>query len=210
MNLIIEEARIMLSLNGDYLDSKILGDTTIKSPNDILSDEEYRILAYFTAVGSARVYHYYQGYRYEEVKKLLDSFDEILQKLGTVDGHIIFRMDTYDNHLDKEEYLRKYKKYHEEGILLKIPWSLSVSMNNWNLDAPQYPIWEIELLPDNSKAHPVYPLFCQDKILQEQEKEVRFESNILLQVVDVCEQGGFPYIKMKEIRCSQNHNIKLL
>ena len=111
MNLIIEEARIMLSLNGDYLDSKILGDTTIKSPNDILSDEEYRILAYFTAVGSARVYHYYQEYRYEEVKKLLDSFDEILQKLGTIDWRIVFRMDTYDNHLDKEEYLRKYKKF---------------------------------------------------------------------------------------------------
>lgn len=206
----IEEARIMLSLNGDYLDSKILGDTTKKSPTDILSDEEYRILTYFTAVGSARVYHYYQEYRHEEVKKLLDSFDDILQKLGNVDGRIVFRMDTYEDHLENQEYSQKYLKYIQDGICLNIPWALSVSMENWNETAPQHPIWEIELLPEKSKAHPIFPFLSEDEILQKQEMEVRFESNTLLQVVKVLEKDGFPYIKMREIPYAQCDKIKQL
>lgn len=210
LNQIIDKARIMLSLNGDYLHGQILGDTTKKSPNDILSDEEYCILTYFTAVGTARVYHYYQEYGYEEVKKHLDSFDDILRKLGKVDGRIVYRMDTYEDYLEKDEYLQKYLKYIQDGICLKIPWALSVSMTNWNLDAPQHPIWEIELLPDNSKAHPVFPFLTEDETLQETETEVRFESNVLLEVVDVLEKDGFPYIKMKEIPCAQHHNIKQL
>lgn len=210
MKQMIEEARIMLALNGDYLDSKILGDTTMVSPNDILSDDEYRILAYFTAVGTARVYHYYQEYGYEEVKKLLDSFDDILRKLGNVDGRIVYRMDTYENHLENEEYLQKYLKYIQDGVCLKIPWALSVSMENWNEATPQHPIWEIELLPDNSKAHPVFLFLTEDETLQKIETEVRFESNVLLEVVDVLEKDGFPYIKMKEIHCPQHHKIKQL
>lgn len=210
MNLIIEEARIMLSLNGDYLHSKILGDATIKSPNDILSDEEYRILTYFTAVGSARIYHYYQEYGYEAVKKLLDTFDNILQKIDKVDGRIVYRMDTYEDHLEHEEYSRKYLKYIEDETYLKIPWALSVSMKNWNEAAPQHPIWEIELLPENSKAHPIFPLLSEDKILQKQEMEARFESNILLQVIEVSKKHGFPYIKMREIPYAQCDKIKQL
>jgi hypothetical protein len=130
------------------------------------TDDEYRILAYFTAVGTARVYHYYQEYGYEEVKKLLDSFDDILRKLGNVDGRIVYRMDTYESHLENEEYLQKYLKYIQDGICLKIPWALSVSMENWNETTPQHPIWAIELLPDNSKAHPVFPFLTEDETLQ--------------------------------------------
>ena len=192
------------------MNSEILKDTSIASPAEILSDEEYRVLVYFTAVGSGKIYHYYKEHNYLEVKGLLDLFDKILQKLGKVQNKIIYRMDTYEAYMDNDEYINIYKKYQANNTCLQIPWALSVSMENWNKTYPQHPIWEIELLPNNSKAHPIYPYLDADKILQEQEKEVRFESNTLFEVISASEQDGFPYINMREVRNYMSDNIKSL
>ena len=211
MKVTIERARIMLSLNGNYMNSEILKDTSITSPVGILSDEEYRVLIYFTSVGSGKIYQYYKAHSNAEVKDLLDLFDKILQKLGKVQSRIVYRMDTYEAYMDNDEYIKIFKEYQANNTCLQIPWALSVSMKNWNKTYPQHPVWEIELLPNNSKAHPIYPYLEEDKILQEQESEVRFESNTILKIVSVSKQDDFPYIKMKEVQ--RNHisgNIKSL
>lgn len=206
MSLLIEKARIMLSLRGNYLNSDILRDTNIVSPCADLSDEEYRVLMYFTAVGTGKIYRHFQEYGESEIKDLLDFFDRILQNLGHVEQNIVFRMDSYEDYLDKDEYMEKYRNYMRNGVILKVPWALSASLENWNCDCPQYPIWEIELLPNKSQAHPIYP-YIKEYESKAHETEVRFESNTLLKVVSVSEKDGYPYIKMKETLERSHSNI---
>lgn len=205
MSKLLESLQTELPNHLDY--NKFLNNTALKSSTPILSDEEYRILLYFTAVGSGKVFNYDKQNNCPEMKILLNSLDNILQKLDDVEVDKVYRMDTF-NTMSKNMYMKLYKNYQEKNIALQIPWSLSTSMSNWNKEHRQYPIWEIELLPNNSKAHPIYP-YIEDA-LKSNEQEVRFESNVFLQIVSVSEQDGFPYIKMKEITDCGTMEIKTL
>ncbi len=122
-------------------------------------------------------------------------------------------MDSYEDYLSPSKYTRKYQKYIERGTLMQIPWSLSISKDNWNNDTSKYPIWAIELLPENTKAHSIYPLLECNKELYDQENEVQFESNTIFQITSVSTRDDFLYIQMREIndkKIFDNMCIKLL
>lgn len=203
MNPIIQKAQIILSLFGDTFHAEFLSkeseiEVHSKNISGLLTDEEFNVLLYFTAIGSGRVYGLAKETSSQELKDFLCYFDSILQKLPTEKQRVIYRMDTYEKYSDLDEYKSRYKKFMTDGIYIRIPWSLSVSIDNWNRDCPDNPIWEIELLENDTKAHSIYPLMEKDKVLHDQEMEVRFESNTIFKILSVLERDGYPYIQMKE------------
>ena len=203
MNPIIEKAKTMLSIHGkESFHPEILGKGVISpqahNNSIILTDEDFNVLTYFTAVGSGNVYNLYKETQCQEIKDLLNYLDVILQKLPQESQRVVYRMDTYEDYIDNSKYISKYQNYIDNDTIIQIPWSLSVSIDNWNKEHFGKPIWEIELLPEKTTAHAVYPLLKRDKILHDQEKEVRFESNTIFQVTSVSTNDGFPYIQMRE------------
>lgn len=212
MNPIIQKAQSVLSMHGDTFHAEFLSsdsEVNIHSKNvsEILTDEEFNILLYFTAIGSGTVYCLAKDISSQELMDFLCYFDSILKKIPIETQSLVYRMDTYEKYVDKFEYISRYKKLMSDGIYIKIPWSLSVSIENWNKDCPDNPIWEIELLGEDTNAHSIYPLMERDKILHDQEMEVRFEADTILQIVSVSEQEGYPYIKMKECPLQEISNI---
>lgn len=199
---ILQQVAEILGSNGYSRQSDIL----LQEPTpmcdytaQVLTTEEYNLLVAFTAIGSGTLYSIAQNLRMPiPFVNMFSEFDNVLRKLGYVSQDIVYRMDTYDKDMPNETYGEKFIRLKHRNIALRIPWSLSASIENWNDCGFDTPVWEIHLLPQQSMCHPICPFLCGDSAA-DTEKEVRFESGAIFHIVDIREECNRPLVVLEEI-----------
>lgn len=199
---ILQQVAGILSSNGLSRQSEILQQKPKPMCDytaSVLTFEEYDLLVVLTSIGSGVLYSiaYDLGMPTAFVN-MFSEFDNVLKKLGSIPQNIVYRMDTYDKHISNDSYKGMFDRLKHKNMALRVPWSLSASIENWNDCGFDTPVWEIHLLPQQSMCHPIYPFLCGDSAA-DSEKEVRFESGAIFRIADIHEEYNRPLIVIEEI-----------
>lgn len=119
--------------------------------------------------------------------------DKSLDKIPSHNERHIFRMDTPD-----EYQIQKWKKT-KVGEIIHIPYFLSSSKENWDVESTDrsWIVWKIKILASNSKARDISNLTNLDE-----EQEILFKRNSYFKVETV--NIGQKVIELIEVEQSPN------
>jgi hypothetical protein len=165
--------------------------------NKLTEDEAFFILAYTGSCSSWINSRLRDGTSLDsECKKYFaDCLDQVLDKIPTANGEIVFRMDLPGN---ENEILAWFDKH--KGRKIRIPYFLSTAKedyNNTNI------VWEILTLKKNSKGKDISNLSNNQF-----EKEVLFKRNSCFKVDHIDQSKN--YVHLVEIPICEKINFDLV